>query len=130
MILDGDEPHEAGAVDEAGDVDPRHVEQDANSHDTLAASELASKPTKSIDTSGPWYDVEKGCWIDEPAPRLGSCEQQGVTSAPRTRSTPDPPPILYATTRSDQSARCRQHHSENVRGAYASLPTQAFRQRR
>lgn len=30
----------------------------------------------------PWYDVEEGCYVEEPAPRLGSCEQQGVTSAP------------------------------------------------
>jgi hypothetical protein len=94
MILDGDEPHGAGAGDEAedasGDVDTRHIEQDANSHDTLAATELASRPTKSIDTSGPWYDVEEGCWINEPAPRLGSCKQQGVPSAPAQ----DQPQIL------------------------------------
>jgi hypothetical protein len=56
MILDGNELYKAGAVDAAedafGDVDPRHVEQDASSYNTLMASELASRPTKSINTSG------------------------------------------------------------------------------
>jgi hypothetical protein len=65
MILDGDEPHKAGAEDKAedasGGVNPAYVEQDANSHDTLAASELTSRPTKSMDTSGLWYDIEEGC---------------------------------------------------------------------
>lgn len=51
----------------------------------------------------------------------------GLVSARRdfcscTRSTPDPPPILPATTRSDQPARCRQYHSAYVSGACASLP--------
>lgn len=34
---------------------------------------LASGPTKSINASSPRYGVE-GCYVDEPAPRLGSCE--------------------------------------------------------
>ena len=45
MILDGDEPHEA--EDASGDVDPGHIEQDANSQDSLASAELASTAPKS-----------------------------------------------------------------------------------
>jgi hypothetical protein len=37
---------------------------------------------QSIDASGPWFDVEEGCYVEEPASRLGSCEQQDVPSAP------------------------------------------------
>ena len=85
MILD-DESDEAGTGDKAkgafGDVDNGRIERNASPHNTFATSELAPAPTKSIDTSGPWYDVEDGYRIDEPTPRLGSCEQQGVPSAP------------------------------------------------
>ncbi|KAG0645128.1 hypothetical protein D0Z07_9189 [Hyphodiscus hymeniophilus] len=96
MILDGDEPYEAGTRDEAedasGDVDPGNIEQDANSQDSLASAELASTATKS---NGPWYNAEEGCWIDEPALGLGSAEQ-GVPFAPaqgrpQTLSQPSSP---------------------------------------
>ncbi|KAF8847684.1 hypothetical protein BDZ45DRAFT_754641 [Acephala macrosclerotiorum] len=86
VILDDNDSNEAGAVDEAegtsGDVDAVRIERDASPHNTFATSELASGPTKSIDASGPWYDVEEGCYIKEPAPGLGPCEQQRVPSAP------------------------------------------------
>jgi hypothetical protein len=39
-------------------------------------------PTESIDTSGPWYDVEEGCYIEELALGLGSRESYGVPSTP------------------------------------------------
>ena len=72
MILDDDDSDEAGAGDEAegasGGVATGRVERDASPHNTLATSELASRPTKSSGASGP--------------PRLGPCEQQGVPSAP------------------------------------------------
>jgi hypothetical protein len=88
MILDDDDSDEAGAGDEAegasGDVATGRVERDASPHNTPATSELASRPTKSSDASSPWYNVE------EPAPRLGPCEQQGVPSAPAQ----DQPQIL------------------------------------
>jgi len=75
MILDSDGPYEAGVGDEAGDasgdVDPRHFVQDANSYDALAASELASRPMKPIDTSGPWYDILSGMAL----PRLFQTHQ-------------------------------------------------------
>ncbi|CZR56350.1 uncharacterized protein PAC_06238 [Phialocephala subalpina] len=95
MILDDDESDEAGTGDKAegtsGDVDTERIGWDASPHNTLATAEVASGPTKSIDVSGPWNDVEEGRYVDEPAPRLGSY----------------PPPILSATTRSDQPARCQ-----------------------
>ncbi|KAH6675954.1 hypothetical protein B0J14DRAFT_375526 [Halenospora varia] len=79
MILDdySDEAEEGTS----SDVDTGCTGRDASPHNTLAALELASGPTKSIDTSGPWYDVEEGCYIEERAPGLGPCEQQGVHSA-------------------------------------------------
>jgi hypothetical protein len=52
-----------------------------NGINTLATSELASRPTKPVDASSPWYDVEEG-YVEEPALRHGSCEQQGVISTP------------------------------------------------
>lgn len=84
IILD-DEPDEAGAGDGAegasGDVDAGRIGRDASPHNTLATSELASGPTESINALGPWFDVKEGCYVEEPALRLGSCEQQGIISA-------------------------------------------------
>ena len=86
MILDDDESDEADTGDEAEgasiDIETKHIKRDPSPHNTFATSEPASGPTKSIDTSGPWYNIEEGYWIDEPTPRLGPCEQQGVTPAP------------------------------------------------
>jgi hypothetical protein len=57
MILDDDELDEAGTGHKAegtsGDVDTGRIGRDASLHNTLATSELASGPTKSIDASGP-----------------------------------------------------------------------------
>jgi len=85
VILDDDDSDEAGAGDDeaegaSGDVDTGRIERDASLQNT-ETSELASAPTKSIDISGPWYDVEEGCY-EELAPGLGSSEQHGVPSAP------------------------------------------------
>ncbi|CZR65235.1 uncharacterized protein PAC_15135 [Phialocephala subalpina] len=86
VILDDDDSDKASARDEAegasGDVNTVRTERDASPRNTSATSELASGPTKSIGASGPWYDVEGGCYIEEPAPGLGPCEQQRVPSAP------------------------------------------------
>ena len=80
MILNDDESDEACAGDKAEgaivDVDTGHIGRDASPYNTFTTSELASGPAKSIDTSGPWYDVEGGRYIEWP------CEQQGVPSAP------------------------------------------------
>ena len=68
MILDDDEPdeesNEANTGDKAegasSDVETRHIEQVMSPYSTLSASELASRPTKSIDANL-WYDVEEDC---------------------------------------------------------------------
>lgn len=92
MIVDDDESDDAGVRDKAegasGDVDIGRVRQDASPHNTLTTSELACESAESIDTSGPWWDVEDRCWICEPDLRLASCEQQPF--AP----TQDEPKIL------------------------------------
>ena len=87
MILDiDDDLDEADAEDEAegasSDVDTGRLEWDAGLHDTFATSELASAPTNSIDASGPWYDVEEGQYIDEPALGLEPREQRSIPSSP------------------------------------------------
>jgi hypothetical protein len=88
VILDDDDDHsdEASARDRAegasNDIDTRRVEGDTSLQNTSAISELALRPTESIDASGLWYDIKEGCYIEEPAPGCGPCEQQGVPSAP------------------------------------------------
>jgi hypothetical protein len=80
-----DKSDEAGtkdkAKDAAGNIKTGHIKRDTSLHNTLGTSELASGPTKSIDTSGLWYNVEEDCYIDEPALRLGPCEQRDVPFA-------------------------------------------------
>jgi hypothetical protein len=72
MTLDDDDSDETkGAI---GDVGIRRVKRDAIPHITLVTLEFALGSGKSIDASGPWYNVEDGCYIDGPAPRLGSCD--------------------------------------------------------
>jgi len=84
MILDDDEEDETGTGNKAKGtsdiVQTVHIEGEAGPLNTLVTSELASGLTKSIDASGLWYDVEKGCYVEELAPGLGPCEQQGVPS--------------------------------------------------
>ena len=82
MVLDDDEADTGDTAEGACDIETGCAERDASPHDILATLELASAPTKSLDAVGPWYDVEEGRYIDDPALRLGSCEQQGVPSAP------------------------------------------------
>jgi len=95
VILDNDDDlDKAGTGGQAegasGEVDTGHIELDASLHNTFSTSELASAPTESIDTSGPWYDVEEGRYIDEPAPGPGSREQYGVPSAPAQAQSSKP----------------------------------------
>jgi hypothetical protein len=80
VILDNDESDEAEST--SSDVDTGHIRQDTSPHNTLATLELESRPTESIDTSGPWFDVEEGCYVEEPPPSLRSYKQQGVILAP------------------------------------------------
>lgn len=76
MILDNDDldkVHAGGQAEGASsEVDTGCIELDASLHNSLLTSELASAPTDSIDTSGPWYDVEEGRYVEETAPGLGS----------------------------------------------------------
>ena len=55
MILNSNKLHKVGSGDKAKDtscnIDPRHIKQNTNSHDTLIALELTSRPIKSIDIS-------------------------------------------------------------------------------
>jgi ferredoxin len=84
VIVDENDPVEAGAENGveavSGDINTGHIALDTSLHDT-AISEL-SAPAESIDASGSWYDVEEGCFTEEPAQRLGSHEQYSVPSAP------------------------------------------------
>jgi hypothetical protein len=88
MILD-DDLDKACTGDEAkgaiGDVDTGRVKRDASPHYTFVTLELALEPGKSIDASGSWDNAGDGCYIDEPAPGLGSCH--GVPSAPAQDQT-------------------------------------------
>jgi hypothetical protein len=84
MALDDEsrgESTEDEAEDGASDIEVGNTERDASPQSTLEASDLVSGPTKSIDTSGPWYDVEEGRYIDEP-------DQTSIIS-PVSKSLPD-----------------------------------------
>lgn len=86
VILDDDESDEEDIEDEAegasGDVETRCIERDQSLYNSLATPELASGSTESIDASDPWFRIKEGCFVEEPASRLSSCEQQDVPSAP------------------------------------------------
>jgi hypothetical protein len=82
MILDDDESYTGSDTDGAtDDVHNGRVARDKSPHETLVISELALELVKPIDKCGLWYDVEDGCYIDEPAPGLGPCESKGVPPA-------------------------------------------------
>ena len=55
MILDDDDSDEAEGA--SSDVNIGHMERE------------------SADTSGLWYDIEEGRYVEEPAPGPGHCEQ-------------------------------------------------------
>ncbi|KAG9233179.1 hypothetical protein BJ875DRAFT_485394 [Amylocarpus encephaloides] len=80
VILDDNELDEAEGA--SVDIETGCLERDPSPYNISATSEPVLGPIKSIDTSGPWYDVEEGCYIDEPAPRLGPHEQYSIPSAP------------------------------------------------
>jgi hypothetical protein len=87
MILDNDD--DLDEVDARvqlegtfSEVNTRRIERDTSLHDIFATLVLASMPTESINTSGPWYDVEEGRYIEELAPGLGPHEQHSIPSTP------------------------------------------------
>lgn len=125
VILDNDNNlDEADAEDEAeGDVDTRRIERNASLHNIFAISELASAPTESIDVSGPWYDVEEGHYIDEPAPELGPRKQRSIPSAPAQAQ----PQTLLQSSKPLQDQTSRQSvgsiaQSASVESTLHSLP--------
>ena len=79
MVLDNDDSDKTCAGDEAkgaiGDVNTGRVKRDTSLHNSLITSELALGSVKSIDALGLCYNVEDSLYINEPALRLGSCEQ-------------------------------------------------------
>ncbi len=92
------------------------IKRDASPHSTFVSLELASRPTRSIDTFGSWYDAYEGCNFDEPALRLGFRMQQGVLSAPAQAQH------LQATARSDQKGVVLISESMSVESEPDSLP--------
>jgi hypothetical protein len=91
MILDDDESDEADTEDEAEDTSDNadnanvgRIEQDASPHNALATAELALGLAKETDAPRleEWFDLEEDRYVYEPTSGLGSCEQQGVPSAP------------------------------------------------
>jgi hypothetical protein len=80
VILDNNGPDKAEGA--SGDIDTGRIEGDESLYNAFVTSELALVPTESINTSGPWYDIEEGRYIEEPALGLGSRESYGVPSAP------------------------------------------------
>jgi hypothetical protein len=127
MLLDDDDSDMAGVKDKAGDisanVDTRCAEQDTTRHNTFATLDLTSGPVQPIDTSGPWFDLEEGCYVDEPAPGLGLGEQRGVP--PATAQTQ--PQTLHQSSKLLQDQTNQQGvgsitESTSVESALHSLP--------
>jgi len=79
---DPDDARTGGQVEGAsGEAHITRIELDTSLHNPLPTSELASAPTQSINAFGPWYDVEEGRYIEEPAPGL----QLGALATKMTR---------------------------------------------
>lgn len=98
----------------SGDVDAEHIERDTILRNTLATPEITSGHTKFIDASGPWYDVEEGCYTYEPTLRPGFSEQQGIPSAfTREQSqffSQFSQPLQYQTTSKPSTVSLRARH--------------------
>ncbi|KAH6704184.1 hypothetical protein BKA61DRAFT_183702 [Leptodontidium sp. MPI-SDFR-AT-0119] len=98
VILDDDDADNIGAGNEAegafGDIDTGRIGRDASPH-IFATSELAPTPTEFIGASGPWYDVEEACYVDEPAPEPRPREQIG---APSTLAQAQPQTLSQSST--------------------------------
>jgi hypothetical protein len=58
------------------------IKPDASLYNNFLALKLALAPIESINTSGPWYDIEEGRYIEELALGLGPHEQHNILSAP------------------------------------------------
>jgi hypothetical protein len=78
MILNNDDPDRACARDEAkgaiSNINNRHMERNVGPYNILVTSELGLESVKPITIFGPWYNIEDGYYINDSAPRLGSCD--------------------------------------------------------
>jgi hypothetical protein len=128
MILDDDESDEADTEDEAedtsGDPNAGRIERDASPHNALTTAELAPGLAKATDAPclEEWFDLEKSCYVYEPVSMLGSCEQQGVPSAPaqaQTQTLPQSSKPLQDQTNQQGGSITR---STSVESALHSLP--------
>lgn len=105
MVIEDEEPDtaEAEAGAEVTDFDTGCADQDARVCDILPTQDATSELSKPIGPSGPWYDVEAGCYVDdELRPCLGPKEQEGSTSTLHMSIPAVPPatPLGHHTTRS------------------------------
>jgi hypothetical protein len=124
VILDNDDPDEAGATGEAegasGNVDTRRIERDASLHNTVATLELALAPTKSTDASGPWYDVKESRYTEEPATGLGSSAPAQAQPQSLPQSLPQSSKLLQDQT--NQQGVDDITRSTSVESVLYSLP--------
>ncbi|CZR65262.1 uncharacterized protein PAC_15162 [Phialocephala subalpina] len=67
VVIEDEEPDtaEAEAGAEVTDFDTGCADQDARVCDILPTQDATSELSKPIGPSGPWYDVEAGCYVDE-----------------------------------------------------------------
>lgn len=96
MIFDNDDLDKAytgcQAKGASGEVDTGRIESDASLYNSFLTLELSSAPTEPIDTSGLWYDIEEGRYVEEsPGTWVsravqGQTHQQGVGSITRNTS--------------------------------------------
>jgi hypothetical protein len=70
VILNGGDSSKAGAGDEAegasDDVDIVCIERKTSLYNDLVTLEPALGLVNPTDAFSPWYDVEGGCYIDQP----------------------------------------------------------------
>jgi hypothetical protein len=100
----------------SSDIDAKFIEWDTSLHDTFTTSELASAPTESIDTPGPWCD--KGRSIEEPAPGLRPQEQHSSPPAPAQAQPQTGPqssaPYQYQTSQQGVGSIARSAPKEST----------------
>ncbi|KAG9230420.1 hypothetical protein BJ875DRAFT_499140 [Amylocarpus encephaloides] len=84
------------------------------SYDFLDFTIGSDSRQESVDTSGRWFDVEEGCYVEEPAPRLGSCERRDMNPAPAQ----DQPQTLFQSFQLLQNQISQQDIGSITRSIY------------